>query len=214
VWSDGAGPLLAFRSRCTRFAPIPRHVLKSIPRLLTADPRQAKHYSTVVSKRTVLSPPVLENAKICKTTRLSWSQHRASNSSAIFRQARRRTPDVAYSPASRARRELLPGVKTASDYSSNLYIRGGSPSQNLILLGGTTAYNPTHFFGFFSTFNPGAVKDVQLHKGSGTVGAWGVWSTSVIRMATGVFSSYAQAGGTAFIRPPIPPCEDCSSLHR
>ena len=61
---------------------------------------------------------------------------------------------------------LLPGVKTSSDYSSNLYIRGGSPGQNLVLLDGTTVYNPTHFFGFFSTFNPDAIKDVQLYKGA------------------------------------------------
>lgn len=61
---------------------------------------------------------------------------------------------------------LLPGVTTASDYSSNLYIRGGGPDQTLVLLDGTTVYNPTHFFGFFSTFNPDAIKDVQLYKGS------------------------------------------------
>ena len=61
---------------------------------------------------------------------------------------------------------LLPGVTTASDYSSNLYIRGGGPDQTLVLLDGTTVYNPTHFFGFFSTFNPDAIKDVQLYKGT------------------------------------------------
>jgi len=69
--------------------------------------------------------------------------------------------------------KLLPGVKTASDYSSNLYIRGGGPGQNLILLDGTTVYNPTHFFGFFSTFNPDAIKDVQLYKGAYPVGYGG-----------------------------------------
>lgn len=61
--------------------------------------------------------------------------------------------------------QLLPGVKAASDYSSGLYIRGGSPDQTLILLDHTTVYNPTHLFGFFSTFNPDAVKDVRLYKG-------------------------------------------------
>jgi outer membrane cobalamin receptor len=61
---------------------------------------------------------------------------------------------------------LLPGVTTASDYSSNLYVRGGGPDQTLVLLDGTTVYNPTHFFGFFSTFNPDAIKDVQLYKGA------------------------------------------------
>jgi len=70
------------------------------------------------------------------------------------------TPDVFRSLA------LLPGVTTASDYSSNLYIRGGGPAQTLIQLDRTSVYNPTHFFGFFSTFNPDAIKDVQLYKGT------------------------------------------------
>lgn len=61
--------------------------------------------------------------------------------------------------------QLLPGVKAASDYSSGLYVRGGSPDQTLILLDRTTVYNPSHFFGFFSTFNPDAIKDVRLYKG-------------------------------------------------
>ena len=61
--------------------------------------------------------------------------------------------------------QFLPGVKAASDFSSGLYIRGGSPDQTLILLDRTTVYNPSHFFGFFSTFNPDAIKDVRLYKG-------------------------------------------------
>ena len=62
--------------------------------------------------------------------------------------------------------QLLPGVKAASDFSSALYIRGGSPDQTLVLLDGATVYNPTHFFGFFSTFNTDAVSDVRLYKGA------------------------------------------------
>lgn len=61
--------------------------------------------------------------------------------------------------------QLLPGVKAANDFSSKLYIRGGSPDQTLILLDNTTVYNPTHFFGFFSIFNTDAIKDVRLYKG-------------------------------------------------
>ncbi len=61
--------------------------------------------------------------------------------------------------------QLLPGIKAASDFSSGLYIRGGSPDQTLILLDNTTVYNPTHFFGFFSTFNPDAIRDVRVFKG-------------------------------------------------
>lgn len=61
--------------------------------------------------------------------------------------------------------QLIPGVKAASDISSGLYIRGGGPDQNLILLDGTVLYNPSHLFGFFSTFNNDAVKDIELFKG-------------------------------------------------
>ena len=62
--------------------------------------------------------------------------------------------------------QLLPGVQAASDLSSGLYIRGGGPDQTLILLDQIPLYNPTHAFGFFSTFNPSAIKDVSLYKGA------------------------------------------------
>ena len=61
--------------------------------------------------------------------------------------------------------QMLPGVQTSSEVSSGLYVRGGSPDQNLILLDGSVLYNPSHFFGFFSTFNSDAIKDVEFIKG-------------------------------------------------
>lgn len=61
--------------------------------------------------------------------------------------------------------QYLPGILTSSQISSGLYVRGGSPDQNLILLDGSTVYNPSHLFGFFSTFNTDAIKDVELIKG-------------------------------------------------
>lgn len=61
--------------------------------------------------------------------------------------------------------QMLPGVLTSSQISSGLFIRGGSPDQNLVLLDGMTVYNPTHLFGFISAFNSDAVKDVELLKG-------------------------------------------------
>jgi len=59
----------------------------------------------------------------------------------------------------------LPGVTPISDFSSGLYIRGGSPDQNLILLDDIDVYNPNHFGGIFSTFNADAVDKVELLKG-------------------------------------------------
>lgn len=61
--------------------------------------------------------------------------------------------------------QMLPGVLTSSQISSGLFIRGGSPDQNLVLLDGMTVYNPTHLFGFISAFNSDAIKDVDLMKG-------------------------------------------------
>ncbi|HRP03024.1 MAG TPA: TonB-dependent receptor [Candidatus Kapabacteria bacterium] len=61
--------------------------------------------------------------------------------------------------------QFLPGVLTSSQISSGLFVRGGSPDQNLVLLDGATVYNPTHLFGFISTFNSDAIKNVDLIKG-------------------------------------------------
>lgn len=61
--------------------------------------------------------------------------------------------------------QLLPGISSINDGSAGLYIRGGTPDQNLILLDGITVYHVDHFFGFFSAFNTDAIKDVQVYKG-------------------------------------------------
>ncbi len=62
--------------------------------------------------------------------------------------------------------QLLPGIQSASDISSGLYVRGGGPDQTQILLDDVPLYNPSHAFGFFSTFQPDAVRDIQLYKGA------------------------------------------------
>jgi len=60
----------------------------------------------------------------------------------------------------------LPGVQTVGEASTGFNVRGGSADQNLILLNDATIYNPSHFFGFFSAFNPDIVKDIELYKSS------------------------------------------------
>ena len=59
-----------------------------------------------------------------------------------------------------------PGVKTVGEASTGLNVRGGSTDQNLILFNDATIYNPAHFFGMFSSFNPDLVKEVNLYKSS------------------------------------------------
>ncbi|MCR1023883.1 TonB-dependent receptor [Cellulophaga baltica] len=60
---------------------------------------------------------------------------------------------------------LLPGVSNAGEGSSGFNVRGGSADQNLILLDEATIFNSSHLFGFFSVFNPDAIKDIKLFKG-------------------------------------------------
>jgi hypothetical protein len=60
---------------------------------------------------------------------------------------------------------LLPGVTSAGEGASGFNVRGGAADQNLILLDEATLYNSSHLFGFFSVFNPDAIKDITLYKG-------------------------------------------------
>ena len=62
--------------------------------------------------------------------------------------------------------QLMPGVQAGVEGSAGLYVRGGGPDQNLILLDGVQVYNVDHLFGFFSVFTPEAVKKVTLFKSS------------------------------------------------
>ena len=61
--------------------------------------------------------------------------------------------------------QLLPGVQSGSEGASGIYVRGGGPDQNLIMLDGAPVYNASHLFGFFSVFNADAIKNVNLTKG-------------------------------------------------
>lgn len=60
----------------------------------------------------------------------------------------------------------LPGVQTVGEASTGFNVRGGSADQNLVLLNGSTIYNPSHFFGFFSAFDPDLVQSIELYKSS------------------------------------------------
>ena len=61
--------------------------------------------------------------------------------------------------------QLLPGVQSGGEFSGGLYVRGGGPDQNLIILDDAIVYNANHLGGLFSVFNGDAVKDTQLYKG-------------------------------------------------
>lgn len=96
--------------------------------------------------------------------------------------------------------QLKPGVSSGSEGSSGIFVRGGGPDQNLILLDNTVVYNPSHLFGFFSTFNSDAVKDVKLYKG-GFPSQYGGRLSSVIdvKMNDGNKKEFSGAGGLGLI---------------
>jgi outer membrane receptor for ferrienterochelin and colicin len=77
--------------------------------------------------------------------------------------------------------QMLPGIAKGNEGTSGIYVRGGSPDQNLILLDGVPVYNVNHLFGFFSVFNGDAIKNVQLIKG-GFPARYGGRLSSVIDM--------------------------------
>jgi hypothetical protein len=61
--------------------------------------------------------------------------------------------------------QLLPGIKTAGEGNSGIFVRGGTTDQNQIILDEANIYNASHLFGFFSTFNSDAIKDIAVYKG-------------------------------------------------
>lgn len=77
--------------------------------------------------------------------------------------------------------QLMPGVQKGSEGSSGIYVRGGGPDQNLIILDDAIVYNAYHLFGFFSLFNGDALKSVELIKG-GFPAEYGGRLSSVINM--------------------------------
>ncbi len=96
--------------------------------------------------------------------------------------------------------QLLPGVSTVGEGSTGFNVRGGDISQNLVLLDEAPVYNSSHLFGFFSIFNPDAVKDMKLIKG-GIAPQYGGRISSIldVRMKEGNSKRREVAGGIGTI---------------
>ncbi|WP_179354637.1 TonB-dependent receptor [Winogradskyella vidalii] len=95
---------------------------------------------------------------------------------------------------------LLPGVTNAGEGASGFNVRGGAADQNLILLDEATIFNSSHLFGFFSVFNPDAIKDIKLYKG-GIPSKYGGRVSSVldIYQKEGNSKSFHMNGGIGLI---------------
>lgn len=96
--------------------------------------------------------------------------------------------------------QLLPGVRNAGEGNTGMYVRGGGPDQNLILLDDAIVYNTGHLFGFFSIFNSDAIKNISLIKG-GMPAQYGGRLSSVldIAMKEGNMKKYEVEGGIGAI---------------
>ncbi|MDN4166714.1 TonB-dependent receptor [Cytophagales bacterium LB-30] len=96
--------------------------------------------------------------------------------------------------------QLLPGVSTVGEGASGFNVRGGGVDQNLILLDESPVYNSSHLFGFFSVFNPDAVKDVKLIKG-GIPAQYGGRLSSLldVRMKDGNSKELSGTGGVGTV---------------
>ncbi|MCU0398876.1 MAG: TonB-dependent receptor [Cyclobacteriaceae bacterium] len=96
--------------------------------------------------------------------------------------------------------QQLPGVATVGEGASGFNVRGGNVGQNLILLDEATVYNSSHLLGFFSVFNPDAVKDVKLYKGAVPAQYGGRISSLLdVRMKEGNNKDYEWNGGVGTI---------------
>lgn len=91
---------------------------------------------------------------------------------------------------------LLPGIQNGGEGSSGLYVRGGGPDENLMILDEAPVYNASHLMGFFSVFNSDAIKDVQVYKG-GIPAEYGGKASSVIdiRLKDGNSQQLGLSGG-------------------
>jgi hypothetical protein len=96
--------------------------------------------------------------------------------------------------------QLLPGIKSAGDGNSGMFVRGGAADQNLILLDEAPVYNASHLLGFFSTFNSDALKDITVYKG-GMPAQYGGRLSSVldIKMNDGNNQDFNVSGGVGLI---------------
>jgi len=90
----------------------------------------------------------------------------------------------------------LPGVQSVGEGTAGLNVRGGTTSQNLILFNDAVVYNPSHLFGFFSTFNPDVLKNVELYK-SGITADYGGRLSSVmdVNVREGNLKKFSGSGG-------------------
>ncbi len=143
---------------------------------------------------TVLQEVVVEASAESPTQTVQMSSHRLSIEAIKRQPAFLGEVDVLSSIT------LLPGVSKLGEGSPGFHVRGGAADQNLVLLDEAYVYNPSHLLGFFSVFNPDALRDVQLYTG-GMPARFGGRASSVldIRQKEGSMERFKGTGGIGLV---------------
>jgi hypothetical protein len=101
----------------------------------------------------------LEEVSITARRKLTFNQSTLSNEQLRY------IPSIGGQPDVLKTLQLLPGVQSQNEGSSNLLVRGGSPDQNLFLIDNVSLFYVNHLGGFVSVFNPEVINDVRILKG-------------------------------------------------
>ena len=147
---------------------------KVIPLKLQSDRRRTIELSPSAVQAGSLKVTA-EQAPLQRTTRTSTVEITAKRA--------RQTPTLLGQTDVLKTLQLLPGVQSGNEGTSGLYVRGGTPDQNQILLDGAPLYNVSHLFGFQSVFNPDIIQNVRLTKG-GFPARYGGHLSSVVEVST------------------------------
>ncbi len=107
--------------------------------------------------------------------------------------------------------QYIPGVRSTGDVSARYYVRGGASNENLVMLNGTTVYNPFHAMGLFSVIDPDMINSIEFYKGGYGV-EYGERMSSVLSITSkngnnksfGVKASSSYLTGKALVEGPIP----------
>lgn len=93
--------------------------------------------------------------------------------------------------------QLLPGINSPNETASGIYIRGGTPDQNLVLFDGIKMYNTAHFFGMISAFNPYITEKIKVFR-NGAGAQYGNHISGVIDIETNTNVPEKTNGGFGF----------------
>lgn len=137
----------------------------------------------VINESLEESPESLEEVEVIAQNVIKESKSNLMSSVSITQRDIEKTPVLLGEKDAFKTLQLLPGIQGGNEGSSGLFVRGGTPDQNLILLDEATVYNSNHLFGFFSVFNGDAIKSLTAFKG-GFPARFGGRLSSVIKIDT------------------------------